>query len=122
MAYHPLNLFFRFILELLVWFCMGLFGFYIAGDGFRYFYMIFIPLVSMFIWGTFNVPGDRSRSGKAPIVVRGWTRLIIEFLTFIFGAWTLNYLNYSRYGIAFLILIILHYLFSLDRVKWLLKN
>ena len=122
MAYHPLNLTIRFFLELAAWYCMGLFGLKLGESGIRYFYMLFIPILSMVIWGVFNVPGDRSRSGEAPVIVPGWLRLMIELGTFIFGAWILFYLNYTTLGYVFFILVLLHYLLSLDRIKWLFDN
>lgn len=119
MAYHPLNLFLRFLLELTAWFSMGLYGWHLNDSAFRYLFMLGIPFLSILIWGIFNVPGDASRSGKAPVIVAGWIRLTIEFITFGFGAWTLFSLGHSFYGYVFSILVIIHYLLSFERIKWL---
>jgi hypothetical protein len=49
--------------------------------------MILIPLLAATAWGVFNVKGDPSRSGKAPVPVPGIVRLLLELA--FFGSATL---------------------------------
>lgn len=72
------------------------------------------------VWGVFNVPGDPSRSGSAPIAVRGWVRLAIELI--VFGCGIAGFAVAGN-GVAALVvggLVVFHYLASGDRIAWLL--
>ena len=78
------------------------------------------PLVAVVLWGTFNVLGDPSRSGKAPIEVSGLVRLTLEAfvlgaggvgLLFVFGPWL---------AASFVALTTLHYAAARKRIRWLL--
>ena len=82
---------------------------------------ILLPFIIAIIWGVFAVPNDPSRSGKTIIVTPGWIRLILELIIFSLGVWAFYNLGYFAAAYIFLSLIIAHYLFSVDRVKWLLK-
>ena len=122
MGSHPLNLAIRFLLELTALAIMGYWG-WKQGDGFiRFVLIIGIPLLAAVIWGTFNVLGDPSRSGEAPIQVAGILRLLIELSFFGIAAWMLYNLQYNRYAIIIICIVVLHYLVSYDRVLWLLSN
>mgnify|MGYP001828086701 CR=1 FL=1 len=83
--------------------------------------MIFIPLLAAVAWGTFNVPNDPSRSGKAPVPVPGWTRLLIELALFGSASWALHDLS-PTYGWIFGFVTLLHYVLSYDRIGWLLNR
>ena len=82
---------------------------------------ILLPFIIAIIWGVFAVPNDPSRSGKTIIVTPGWIRLILELIIFSLGVWAFYDLGYFAVAYIYLSLIIAHYLFSVDRVKWLLK-
>jgi hypothetical protein len=76
MAYHPLNLAFRFVLELAALAAMASYGWHLTEHTApRLVAAIGLPLLAAAMWGVFAVPGDRSRSGKAPVAVPGWVRL-----------------------------------------------
>ena len=82
MGYHPINLGFRFLLEL-----GGFAAFVIWGhgliDGFWGWALgVGAGVAAFAVWGVFNVPGDESRSGEAPVPVPGWLRLGIELAYF----------------------------------------
>ena len=71
MGFHPINLAIRFLLEVLALLAMAYWG-WTQHDGLaRFLWAIGLPLLSVVIWGTFAVPNDRSRSGKAPVPVSG---------------------------------------------------
>ena len=80
-----------------------------------------LPLVAAVSWGTFNVPGDRSRSGKAPIEVPGVVRLTLELVVFLAAVvlfWSVSPIAATVLGIG----VLIHYLLSTDRIRWLLAN
>ena len=121
MGNHPLNLALRFVLELAAWFAMGYWG-WMQGDGpLRYLLVIGLPVVAAAIWGTFAVPDDPSRSGRAPVPVPGLVRLAIEFATFGTATWALYDTGNTTLSLVFAAIVFVHYLVSYDRVAWLLK-
>ena len=76
MGKHPINLIFRFLLELVALFSFGLWGWQ-ADNPLRWLLVVLLPVGAAVMWGTLNVPNDPSRSGKAPIIVPGWFRLAV---------------------------------------------
>ena len=122
MSSHPINLALRFILELIALFIAGYWGWKQSDTWLRFVWAVAIPLIEAIIWGVFAVPDDPSRSGKAPIPTPGVVRLGLEFIFFIFAVWASYDLGFA--GIAWMIgiVVVLHYLFSYDRVKWLISK
>lgn len=82
--------------------------------------VVAIPLIAATVWGTFNVPDDPSRSGRAPVVVSGWVRLVVELA--ILGVGWIGYLIAGRIaiGVVFALLTVVHYAFAGARSRWLL--
>lgn len=77
------NLVIRFLLELAALITLGLWGWRQGGEVWhKYTFALGIPIIAAAIWGIFNVPNDTNRSGVAPIVVPGITRLAIELAIF----------------------------------------
>lgn len=122
MGSHPINLAVRFILELTAIFVYGLWGWRQADGGLRIVLMLLIPIVFATAWGIFNVPGDPSRSGAAPVVVPGIVRLLLELVFFGLACWALYQLDLKTYALIFGAVVILHYLVSYDRISWLLSK
>jgi len=121
-AMHPANLLLRFALELAALYGMARYGWHAAQGWSRYAVCLLLPLLAASAWGTFAVPGDPSRSGAAPVVVRGWQRLLLEAAFFALGA-----LAYARSAaalpaVALSVAAVLHYLTSLERTRWLLTR
>jgi len=122
MGSHPINLGFRFILEIAAFISMGLWG-WRQGSGFsRYLFAVGIPLLAAVIWGVFNVPGDPSRSGQAPVVVPGFVRLILELVIFGTAIRMLYAVNGLFPSLILGIAVVVHYAVSYDRIMWLLKR
>ncbi len=119
---HPLNLGLRFLLEMLALFAMGWWGYAQCNCEMRYVWAIGIPLAAAVLWGIFAVPGDPSRSGKTVIKTPGWIRLILELSFFGFGVFAFYDTGQKTIGWIFGSLILLHYVLSLKRLKWLLKQ
>ncbi len=78
--------------------------------------------VFILIWTLFNVPGDPSRSGKAPIPIPGLLRLFIELILFTWAMWSLGSLGLISYSRYFGILLIIHYLAYWRRIVWLVEK
>ena len=119
---HPINLAFRFLLEFIVLAIIGYWGYQSQTNFFKYILLFGLPIVAATVWGVFAVPNDPSRSGKTVVKVSGLVRLAIEFVVFGVGALVLYYTPYQTYALYFLGLVIFHYLISVDRLSWLLKQ
>ena len=81
-GFHPVNLAFRFLLEIAALIALGVGAYSVVSGSFAWVLAIAVPTIAAVAWGTFNVPGDESRSGKAPVPVPGTVRLIIELTVF----------------------------------------
>ena len=119
---HPANLALRFLLELVALFALGWWGWSITDNWSRFVLAVLFSLVAAAIWGTFAVPDDPSRSGEAPVVVRGWIRLGLELI--VLGAAVIGLASVGRgsFAIVFLVVVVFHYLLSIDRISWLLER
>jgi hypothetical protein len=120
-GFHPANLAFRFVLEIAALVAIGVGAYNLASGFFSWMLGIGLPLVAAVGWGTFNVPGDESRSGEAPVVVRGIVRLILELLFFATAVvllWSVSQIAATVLGVG----VVIHYLLSIGRIRWLLAN
>lgn len=116
---HPINLALRFLLELAALFILGFWGAHQATGFMKYVWMLGLPVAAAAVWGIFRVEND---PGKAPIVVPGIVRLLIEVAYFSTAVSFLYQLQYLHIAIVFGIIVILHYCVSYDRVIWLIKQ
>ena len=120
-GFHPANLAFRFVLEIAALIALGVGAYSAASGPLAWVLAIVVPLVAAVVWGTFNVPGDASRSGKAPVAVQGWVRLPIELA--VFGtAVVLLSIAYPVAAVLLGVAVVIHYLLSIDRIRWLLAD
>lgn len=122
MGSHPLNLALRFILELWALISMGFWGWNLNGSPSPLASALAAPIAAAAIWGTFAVPGDPSRSGKAPVPVPGILRLLLELVFFLLALWMLYQLEYLIPAIIMAALLIFHYAISYDRILWLVRR
>jgi hypothetical protein len=122
MGQYSLNLAFRFLLEISALISLGLWSWYLTSSGWRYFLVLSIPLLFVSAWGMFNVPGDPSRSGDAPIVVSGALRLCLELTIFVLATLSLYQLGCLKLSWIFGLAVIIHYLISYDRIIWLMAK
>ncbi len=120
MSQNPVNLAVRFALEVAA--VIGLFRLGLGlTDGFAALLVaVLVSSAALAAWGTFNVPGDRSRSGSVPVRVSGAVRLLIEIVVLGGGAigWFLS--GPVWFAWSYTIVLIMHYGLSFDRVGWLL--
>ena len=115
MGNHPINLAVRFILEIAALIIFGYWG-WMTGEGWvSYLLAAGAPILAALAWGTFAVPGDPSRSGKAPVPVPGLVRLVLELLIFGLACWALYTVGQITRAWILGILVILHYAVSFDR-------
>lgn len=122
MAYHPVNLLFRFMLELAALAAMAYWG-WTQHDGLaRYTLAVMAPLLAATIWGIFNVPGDHSRSGDALVAVPGALRLAVEGAIFGFAVWALVVAGAVTPARCLAAALVVHYALSWDRNIWLLRR
>lgn len=122
MSSHPLNLALRFCLELMALFSAGSWAWHQAEGWSKLLFPLSIVLLMSLIWGVFAVPNDPSRSGKTVVKTPGFIRLAIELFFFAFAIWALNDLGYLKIGLGMAGSVLLHYLLSIDRIRWLLKR
>ena len=80
------------------------------------------PALAAVLWGTFAVPGDPSRSGKAPVRVSGGLRLLIEMGVFFAGAASLASLQWWPWFDAFIAAFVVHHAGARQRLQWLLRQ
>ncbi len=116
------NLALRFALEVVALVALGVAGWQLAPDGFRWVLAIGVPVVAAVAWTTFNVPGDPSRSGRAPVEVGGRIRLGVELIVLLAGAAAIWLSGRPDLSIGYFILIGIQYATSLDRVRWLIER
>ncbi len=122
MSSHPINQALRFLLELAVGIALAYWG-WTRGVGFlRYVLAFDLPLTAAVLWGTFAVPGDPSRSGRAPVPVPGAIRLLLELAIFSWGVWGLYTAANWVLSLGLGIIVIVHYASSYDRIAWLLRR
>ncbi len=81
-----------------------------------------VPLVAAIVWGTFAVPGDPSRSGKAPVPVSWGVRLLIEMGVFLGGAAALAALDWWPWFDAFVAAFVVHHAGAMKRLQWLSRQ
>jgi len=122
MGSHPINLGVRFLLEMAGLLAIGFWGWNTHSGLWRVLFGMGAPLLAAVLWGSFAVPDDPSRSGRALVPVPGWVRLLLELAFFAFAVWALFDLAAELWGWVLLVVTIIHYLTSYDRIGWLLRQ
>lgn len=122
MGSNPINLGFRFILEMLALVIYGYCGWNASDGALGYLLALALPLLAAILWGTFAVLDDPSRSGKAPVPVSGILRLILELAFFGLAAYGLIITGREDFAWIFAAAVLAHYLLSFDRISWLLQQ
>lgn len=122
MGFHPVNLTFRFLLEI-----VGLVGLFRLGldtgtGAWRWVLAFAFTFAAMALWATFRVPGDASAKGEAPYSVSGPVRLVIELVVFGGGALGWFVAGPSWMSWTYLAALVLHHGLSYDRIGWLLRG
>ncbi len=116
------NLALRFGLELAALVGLAMAAWESSSGWIRWATVVVVPVTAAAVWGVFNVVGDPSRSGEAPVEVRGPVRLGMELVVLGAGAGGFYLVERPYIAIGFGALIILHYVVSVRRVHWLLDR
>ena len=122
MGSHPINLAVRFLIEIAALLSVGMWGWKQSDAWLRFFLAIGLPIILAAIWGVFAVPNDPSRSGLAPIIIPGVTRLVIEFIFFALAIGALYDMEFNKLSIVLGIVVVIHYIVSYDRIMWLISQ
>jgi hypothetical protein len=121
MSLHPLNLAVRFLLEIAALVAIGYWGFSQHDGIWQFLLGLGLPLLAAAAWGIFAVPGDRTRSGDAPVPVPGGVRLLLELALFALAAWALFDAGNTVLALILAVVTALHYALSYDRIGRLLR-
>ena len=122
MGSNPINLAVRFFLEIVALLALGWWG-WNQGEGIlRFVLALGIPLLAAALWGTFAVPGDPSRSGKAPVPVPGIVRLVLELAILAAATWSLFAMGLTVLAWIYGVVVLIHYAVSYDRILWLIRQ
>lgn len=119
MREYPLNLALRFLLELVLLFVFAYWGWHRFSGSAKYLVAIGSPLLAAVVWAIFKVDGDPD---KAIVSIPGWLRLLYEMVLFTVATLFLFQLQLASWAIIFIIVSVLHYAFSYQRILWLLKQ
>ena len=122
MGFNPVNLTFRFLLEIVG--LIGLFrlGLEVGTDLWGWAFAVLLTFAAMALWASFRVPGDRSASGEAPYAVAGPVRLLIEMVVFGTGAFGWFVAGPDWMAWSYLAALGLHHIISYDRIGWLIRG
>ena len=116
------NLGLRFGLEVAALLALGAAGWRLGTGVWRWLTAAALPGVAAMAWGAFNVPGDPSRSGQAPIAVPGSGRLLLELVVLGAGVAASATVVGPRLAAAFAVLVVGHYVASVPRIRFLLSR
>ncbi|WP_280203179.1 YrdB family protein [Nocardia cyriacigeorgica] len=119
MSLNPAMLAVRLVLELTALVAFGVLGW--AFDApWKYALVVILPLAAAALWGTFAVPGDPSRGGKAPVAVSGRVRLVVESVVLFGGAAALWVAGLPGWALGFAAVLVIYHVIAFDRVRWLI--
>lgn len=121
MGSNPINLAVRFILEVIALIIFAIWGWNQAAGVLRFALALGLPILAAILWSTFAVPDDPSRSGKAPVPVPGFIRLLLELGFFAIAVWALFDLGNTTWAWILAGAALVHYVISYDRVGWLVN-
>lgn len=119
MSNHPINLVLRFILEMAALCIIATWAWVFHTGIYQWLAVILYPAVAAAAWAIFRVEGE---PGKVLVPVSGITRLLIEIFFFSTAARMLYQLDAGRLYSFFLMLVMIHYAVSYDRILRLIRN
>jgi hypothetical protein len=118
MSNNPINLTLRFILELVMLYCLGYWGWTQHEGVVRVLLGIGVPIIAATLWGVFRVPGYPK---DAVVAVPGWVRLLLEWSLFTAATAALYAAGQEQWALIFGVVVILHYVASYDYVLAMLR-
>jgi hypothetical protein len=122
MSQNPINLAVRFLLEISALTAIGFWSWTQHTGILQIALVIALPVLAATLWGIFRTPEDASANRKAPVPVAGWVRLLLELAFFGFAVWGLFDAGAMLTAWIFGGVILIHYLVSYDRIRWLMRQ
>jgi hypothetical protein len=122
MSQHPANLLLRFVLEIISLVVIGQWGWQQSSGALRYVLAFGLPLLLAAVWAIFRDAQDTIQTKKPPVAVSGRVRLALEFAFFGFAVWTAFSGQTPVFGWTFLIILLLHHFWSVDRLVRMLRD
>lgn len=124
MAYHPINLAVRFLLEIAAIGALAFWG-WAWGGWLRWPLAVGIAVAAMAVWATFRTPGER-HGGDGYVATPGPVRLAIELAFFTLAVLALLNAHANERATWFALIlaaaVIIHFALSWDRIRWLLSH
>lgn len=118
-SHHPVNLVLAFLLELVLLAALAYWGWTQHEGVLRVLLAAGAPIGAAALWGIFRVDHD---PGKALVAVPGVVRLLLELALFASGVIALAAAGQTTLAAVIGAILVLHYLTSWDRVRWLINN
>jgi hypothetical protein len=115
---HPLNLLLRFPLEIATLVAVGYSGFGQHTGIWRFLLSIGFPVITAVRWATFAVPGDPTRSSRAPVPIPGVLRMVLELSASGFTLWMLYDADSLLLGLILESITVSHYALWYNLVAW----
>ncbi|GAA4892990.1 uncharacterized protein DUF2568 [Stackebrandtia albiflava] len=122
MSLHPAMLGVRFLLEMAAFASYVVYGLCGLSGPWSLVVAVGLPIAAAVVWGTFAVPDDPSRSGRAPVPVPGAVRLAVELVVLAGGPVALWAARLPLWGLGFAVVLVAYLLLARDRVAWLLSR
>jgi hypothetical protein len=120
LTYNPVTLAIRFFLELASFVAFGFSAWHLAPGGLRWLAALVLPAAVAAAWGVFAVPGDPSRSGRAPVPTPGPVRLLLELSVFFGSAVALAAAHVPTIATSYAIILVVYHITAYARIRWLL--
>jgi Protein of unknown function (DUF2568) len=122
LAYSPIALAVRFFLEMAALAALGFWAWHSVPGALRWLAALALPMAVAVAWGVWAVPGDPSRSGRAPVATPGPVRLLLELLVFFGSAIALAASNAHTVALVYAIILVLYHVAAYPRIRWLLTK
>lgn len=121
MSNHPANLILRLLLQIGGLIAIAQWGWQHPAP-LRYLLVIGAPLALAAVWLIFDVRDDPTRPRRALVAISGGARLMLETGCFGLAVWSMLDAQRVFLAMVFIVVILLHYFWSADRVVWLLRS
>lgn len=105
------------VLESTAFLAYGYWGWAVHDGWARFAWAAGAMIIAATVWDVFRVPGD---GGRQPVPVSGGVRLVIE-AAFFTGVVSSLAVVRPELGIAYALLVAIHYTFTHERLVWLLR-